>query len=116
CVASVTKVISHREIVQVATSWGNGDGFFAFYMTERNQIDMPVSWETHFTPTFVDACDLYRVPPLQRATAFGLAIYQAITAGKEAIDPLVAARTVLGCASRCAKVDPRSLEDRRRAT
>ena len=115
CGAAVTVDMIHAEMKQVAAAVGSGDAFFAFELPERNQIDNPANWAAHFTPKFVEACDLYRVPPLERATAFGFAIYQAITTGKGAIDPLIAARIVLGCATRCAKVDPRSLEQRRRA-
>lgn len=104
----------HAEMKAVASAVGSGDRFFEFDLPERNSIDSPANWAAHFTAKFVEACDLYRVPPLQRATAFGCAIYQAIMAGKEAIDPMIAARIVLGCAARCAKADPRLLEEKRR--
>jgi hypothetical protein len=115
CGAPVTMDMIHAEMKAVAAAVGTGDRFFEFDLPEQNRIDSPANWAAHFTPRFVEACDLYRVPPLQRATAFGVAIHQAITTGKEAIDPLIAARIVLGCAIRSAKIDPRVLEEKRRA-
>ena len=115
CGAPVTIDMIHAEMKLVASAVGTGDRFFDFELPERNRIDSPANWAAHFTPRFVEACDLYRVPPLQRATAFGFAIYQAIMTGKQAIDPLIAARIVLGCAIRSAKIDPRILEEKRRA-
>lgn len=115
CGAAVTMDIVHAEMKQVASAVGTGDDFFAFDLPERNRIDSPANWAAHFTAKIVEACDLYRVPPLQRATAIGFAIYRAIEAGKDAIDPMIAARIVLGCSVRCAKVDPHYIEHRRRA-
>lgn len=115
CGAPVTVEMIHEEMGAVAKAVGSGDAFFEFDLPERNRIDSPANWAARFTAKFVDACDLYRVPPLQRATAFGFALYQAITMGKDAIDPLVAARIVLGCAVRCAKADPNMLLERRAA-
>lgn len=115
CGAPVSMEMIHAEMGQVASAVGSGDDFFLFDLPERNRIDSPANWAAHFTPKIVDACDLYRVPPLQRATAIGFAIYRAIEAGKDAIDPMIAARIVLGCAVRCAKADPHFIEHRRRA-
>lgn len=113
--AAVTMDMVNEEMKQVASVVGAGDAFFLFDLPERNRIDSPANWAAHFTPKIVQACDLYRVPPLQRATAIGFALYRAIEAGKDAIDPTIAARIVLGCAVRCAKADPMFLESRRRA-
>ena len=48
--------------------------------------------------------DLYDVPPMRRATAIGYTIQKAMDASKSTIDPLLAARIVLQCATRTSKV------------
>ena len=104
--APVTLDMIHAEMAAVAKSVGTGDAFFAFDLPERHAIDSPLAWAAHFGPAFVETCDLYRMPPQQRAAAFGFALQRAIDAGKHTIDPLMAARIVLGCAVRTAKIDP----------
>ena len=110
CGAAVTMDMIHDEMRTVASSLGSGEAFFEFPLPEHIQIGNPMDWAALVTPKIVDLCNLYRVPPLQRATAIGFAIARAIVAGKQAIDPLIAARIVLGCATRCAKVDPAAME------
>lgn len=97
----------HAEMKKVAGEIGKSDEeFFELDLPERNRTDTPLNWARAFTPHVVRSCDLYRLDPMQRPMAIGFAIYRAIEAGKDAIDPTVAASLVLQCATRMAKVDP----------
>ena len=56
--------------------------------------------------TIIEALDLYDVPVLARPTAVGFALQRAIDEGREALDPLIAAKIAIECSVPMAKVDP----------
>src|SRR5882724_12999287 len=53
-----------------------------------------------------EALDLYEVPLNKRASTIGFAVQKAIDAGKETLDPTIAADIVTECAVPAAKFDP----------
>jgi hypothetical protein len=66
----------------------------------------PFEWVMHGREKLSDALDLYEVPPLARPAAVGFALQQAIDEGREALDPLIAAKIAIECSVPMAKVDP----------
>ena len=66
----------------------------------------PFDWVTHGRQKIVEALDLYEVPPLARPTAVGFALQRAIDEGRDALDPLLAAKIAIECSVPMAKVDP----------
>ena len=101
--APVTMDMILEEMRIVATRVGGPD-FETLDLPEEHKVDRPTEWVRVFTPAIVDALDLYDVPPMRRATAIGYAIQKAMDAGKGNLDPLLAAKIVLQCAARTAKV------------
>jgi hypothetical protein len=101
--APVTLEMIHHEMGTVASRAGTPE-FETLDLPEQHKIDRPSEWARAFTTKIVEALDLYEVPPLRRATAIGYALQKAIDMGKESLDPLVAARIVLQCATRTSKL------------
>jgi hypothetical protein len=66
----------------------------------------PFDWVRHGRLKIVEALDLYDVPALSRPAAVGFALQRAIDEGRDALDPLVAAKIAIECAVPMAKVDP----------
>jgi hypothetical protein len=66
----------------------------------------PFEWVSHGRAKLVEALDLYEVPPLSRPAAVGFALQRAIDEGREALDPLIAAKLAIECSVPMAKVDP----------
>jgi hypothetical protein len=88
---------------RVASRVGGAE-FERLDLPARHMVDRPSEWARVFGPRLVEALDLYDVPPLRRATALGYALQKAIDAGRQSLDPLIAARIALQCATRTAKV------------
>jgi len=101
--APVTLEMIHAEMKKVASTVGGPD-YEALDLPEQNMIDKPTEWARHFNQKIVEALDLYEVPPMRRATAIGYAVAKAIDMGKGALDPMIAARIVMQCATRTSKV------------
>ena len=66
----------------------------------------PFDWVRHGRSKIVEALDLYEVPLLSRPAAVGFALQRAIDEGREALDPLIAAKIAVECSVPMAKVDP----------
>jgi hypothetical protein len=101
--ATVTAEMIGDEMHKVASRIG-GPEFEQLDLPPQHMVDRPTDWARVFTPKIVEALDLYDVPAMRRATVIGYALCRAIEAAKGSIDPLVAARIVLQCATRAAKV------------
>jgi hypothetical protein len=99
---AVSLEMIHAEMGLVAKRVGTAD-YETLSLPEQNQVDRPSEWVRVFGKTMRDALDLYDVPPLGRAAAFGFAIQRAMDASKGGIDPMVAATIVLQCSARAAK-------------
>jgi hypothetical protein len=101
--APVTMEMIHDEMRLVASRVG-GPEFEVLDLPPNNMVDKPTEWARVFTPKMIEALDLYDVPPLRRATAIGYAISKAMDVAEGTIDPLLAAKIVLQCATRTSKV------------
>lgn len=101
--APVTVEMIHDEMRIVAQRVGGPD-FETLDLPEANAIDRPTEWARVFRPRLAEALDFYDVPPIRRATALGYALQKAIQEGGQSLSPLLAARIVLQCATRTAKV------------
>lgn len=101
--APVTMEMITDEMAKVASRAG-GPEFEALDLPPEHMVDRPTEWARVFRGKLVEALDLYDVPPMRRATALGYAIQKAMDAAKQNLDPLLAARIVLQCATRTAKV------------
>lgn len=73
---------------------------------EHRLRDLPFNYVRDFWPWIAKGLNLYEVPPVQRPAAIGFALQRAIEAGKDVIDPTLAARIVIECAVPMAKIDP----------
>ena len=101
--APVTMEMIGAEMSKVASRVGGPD-FESLDLPSEHMVDRPTEWARVFRPKLTEAMDLYDVPPSRRATALGYALQKAIEAGKQTLDPLIAARIVLQCATRTAKL------------
>jgi len=101
--APVTMEMIHDEMRKVAGSVG-GPEFEQLDLPPEHMVDRPTEWARVFIPKIMEPLDLYEVPPMRRATAIGYAIQKAMDVSKGTIDPMLAARIVLQCATRTAKV------------
>jgi hypothetical protein len=101
--APVTVEMIHAEMGKVASRAGGAD-FEELDLPPQHAVDRPSEWARLFRAKLAEAMDLYQVPPGRRATAIGYALQKVIDAGKQSIDPLVAARIVLQCATRTSKI------------
>ena len=73
---------------------------------EHRPGDIPFNYVKHLSAKLFEALDLYEVPLNQRASAIGFAVQKAIDAGKDTLDPTIAADIVTECAVPAAKLDP----------
>lgn len=101
--APVTMTMIQEEMRKVASRVGGTD-FESLDLPPEHMVDRPTEWARVFRVKLAEGMDLYDVPPMRRAAALGYALQKAIAAGKETLDPLVAAQIVLQCATRTAKV------------
>lgn len=101
--APVTFAMITDEMGKVASVIGGPD-FETLDLPPEHMVDRPTEWVRVFRPRLTGALDLYDVPLLRRPAALGYALQKAIEAGKRTLDPLIAARIVLQCATRTAKV------------
>jgi hypothetical protein len=101
--APVTMEMIHEEMKKVASVIGGPD-FEVLDLPPEHMVDRPTEWVRVFTPKILPPLDLYDVPPMRRATAIGYTLQKAIEASKDKIRPLLAARIILQCATRTAKV------------
>lgn len=101
--APVTMTMIHEEMRKVASRAGGAD-FESLDLPPEHMVDRPTEWARVFRAKLAEALDLYDVLPMRRATALGYALQKAIDAGKQSLDPLVAAQIVLQCATRTPNV------------
>jgi hypothetical protein len=101
--APVTMDMILEEMRTVAQRAGKPE-FEVLDLPPEHMVDRPTEWARVFTPKILPPLDLYDVPPMRRATAIGYTLQKAMDAGKGNLDPLLAARIVLQCATRAAKV------------
>jgi hypothetical protein len=101
--APVSMEMIHKEMAKVASRIGGPD-FESLDLPATHMVDRPTEWVRVFRGKMIEALDLYEVPPMRRATALGYALYKAIEAGKQNLDPFIAAQIVLQCSTRTAKV------------
>lgn len=101
--APVTMEMIFEEMKKVAQRIG-GPEFEVLDLPPEHMVDRPTEWARVFTPKILPPLDLYDVPPMRRATAIGYTLQKAINASKGNLDPLLAARIVLQCATRTSKV------------
>lgn len=101
--ARVTVEMIGDEMAKVAKRVGGPD-FETLDLPPGHMTDRPTEWARVFRAKLSEALDLYEVPPMRRACALGYAIQKAMDAGRDSIDPMMAAQIVLQCATRTAKV------------
>lgn len=108
--APVTIEMIHEEMAKVASSAGGAD-YETLSLPADHMVDKPSEWVKHFNAKIAEALDTYEVPPMRRATAIGYAIQKSLNMnakatamGQSDLDPMTAARIILQCATRTAKV------------
>ncbi len=101
--APVTVEMIGDEMAKVAKRVGGPD-FETLDLPPEHMTDRPTEWARVFRAKLAEALDLYEVPPMRRACAIGYAIQKAMNAGRDTLDPMMAAQIVLQCATRTAKV------------
>ncbi len=101
--APVTVKMIGDEMAKVAKRVGGPD-FETLDLPPEHMTDRPTEWARVFRAKLAEALDLYEVPPMRRACAIGYAIQKAMNAGRDTLDPMMAAQIVLQCATRTAKV------------
>jgi hypothetical protein len=101
--APVTMEMIVEEMRTVAQRVG-GPEFEALDLPREHMVDRPSEWARVFTPKILPPLDLYEVPPMRRAAAIGYTLQKGMDAGKGSLDPLLAAKIVLQCATRTSKI------------
>jgi hypothetical protein len=88
----------HQTMGHVASTVG-GESFGQPQLpAERRPGDLPFNYVRFQCPKILEALKLYEVPSTQQPIAIGFALQRAIEAGKDAIDPTLAARIAIECA------------------
>ncbi len=100
--APVTMAMIEDELKRVASIVGSAT-FEELDLPSQHMVDRPTEWARVFGTKILEALDLYRVPPMRRATAIGYAIQKAFDAWAQNLDPFIAAKIVLQCACRTSK-------------
>jgi hypothetical protein len=104
--APVSLELVHETMARTAQRVGTAE-FGRPELPEGHQPALPpFEWVAHGREKIVEALDLYEVPTLSRPTAVGFALQRAIDQGREALDPLIAAKIAIECSVPMAKVDP----------
>jgi hypothetical protein len=106
---SVSLDMVHQTMRHVAGTVG-GESFGQPQLpAEHRPGDLPFNYVRFLWPRVLEGLKLYEVPPAQAPIAIGFALQRAIEAGKDAIDPTLAARIAIECAVPMAKVDPKRI-------
>ncbi|HEY1229506.1 MAG TPA: hypothetical protein VGF26_19540 [Ramlibacter sp.] len=101
--APVTMEMIHDEMRKVAQNVGGPD-FETLDLPPQHMVDRPTDWARVFGPKLAEPLDLCEVPRDRRPATIGYAIQKAMDTAKGTVDPMIAARIVLQCACRTAKV------------
>lgn len=104
--ANVSLEMVHETMGRVASSVGGPEFGVPMLPPQHRPGDLPIHYVRYLWPKIVEALDLYEVPVEHRATAIGFALQRAIDAGKEVLDPMIAAAIAVECAVPMAKLDP----------
>jgi hypothetical protein len=104
--APVSLEMVHEAMGRTAERVGTGEFGNPELPDEHRPALSPFEWVSHGRRKLVDALDLYEVPLLLRPAAVGFALQRAIDEGREALDPLIAAKIAIECSVPMAKVDP----------
>lgn len=106
---SVSLDMVHQTMRHVAGTVG-GESFGQPQLpAEHRPGDLPFNYVRFLWPRVLEGLKRYEVPPTQAPIAIGFALQRAIEAGKDAIDPTLAARIAIECAVPMAKVDPKRI-------
>ncbi len=108
CGGQVSLEMVHQVMKHVAGSVGTSAFGVPVVPSPHEPGDLPSNYVRHLWSRVVECLDLYEVPVEGRPAAIGFAIQHAIDAGKQALDPTLAARIVVECAVPMAKLDPRT--------
>ena len=109
CGGKVSLDMVYQTMRHVASTVG-GENFGAPRLPEENRPgDLPFNYVRFLWPKILDALKLYEVQPTQWPATIGMALSRAIEAGKDIIDPTLAARVVIECAVPMAKIDPKRI-------
>lgn len=109
CGGTVSLDMVHQAMRHVAGTVG-GESFGQPQLpAEHRPGDLPFNYVKFLWPRVLEALKLYEVSPTQAPIALGFALQRAIEAGKDAIDPTLAARIAIECAVPMAKVDPKRI-------
>ena len=104
--APVSLDIVHESMGRTAQRVGTDEFGKTELPPQHQPVMAPFEWVRHGRTKIVEALDLYEVPPLSRPAAVGFALQKAIDEGREALDPLIAAKIAIECSVPMAKVDP----------
>jgi hypothetical protein len=105
--AAVSLELVHEAMKRTAERVGTAEFGKTELPDEHQPALSPIDWVKNGRRNIIDALDLYEVPALARPTAVGFAIQRAIDEGREALDPLIAAKIAIECSVPMAKIDPR---------
>jgi hypothetical protein len=96
----------HDVMRHVASTAGTSEFGIPRISGDHRPGDVPFNYIKHLSAKLFEALDLYEVPLNKRASAIGFAVQKAIDAGKETLDPTIAADIVTEYAVPAAKFDP----------
>ena len=96
----------HDVMRHVASTAGTPEFGIPRIAGDHRPGDVPFNYIKHLRAKLFEPLDLYEVPLDKRASAIGFAVQKAIDAGKETLDPTIAADIVTEYAVPAAKFDP----------
>ena len=106
CGGTVNKQMVEDTMAKTASTLGS-EQFGQIDVEPRHQpTDRAIDYVRHFWPHYLEALALYSMPAEQWPMAFGFALQSAIEAGKQVLEPTLAARICIDCAVPMAKLDP----------
>jgi hypothetical protein len=104
--AAVSLELVHEVMKRTAERVGTPEFGRPELPDEHQPALSPFDWVKNGRRNIVEVLDLYEVPLPARPTAVGFSMQRAIDEGREALDPLFAAKIAIECSVPMAKVDP----------
>jgi len=104
--AVVSLEMIEKAVMHVVATGGTADFGIPRLPVENSPADMPLNYVKHLWRKLQGPLDLYEVPVTQRPTAYGFAIQKALEMGKDKLDPLLAVKIVVECATPMSKICP----------
>lgn len=107
--APVSLEMVEETVIHVVATGSTADFGIPRLTVEHSPTDIPLNYVKYLWPKLQGFLDLYEVPVMQRPTAYGFALQKTLEMGKDNLDPLLAVKIVVECATPMSKICPSRL-------